>query len=466
MPIRPPRSLLCTVLAAALGLLLAAKPGPGRAQALEAPEEFTRILFVFDASGSMFSEWQGEYKIDIAKRILVQLADSLSQVPNLDIALRIYGHQYPAGQKNCRDTKLEVPFIATEPAREIRETLQGIRPKGITPIARSLERAASDFPSRPLGKNVIILITDGKEECNGDPCAVAEALLQKGVRLKPFVIGLNMNNFAEAYDCMGRYYNVRDPNTFKTIMQKVVTQAVNKTTAQVNLLDGRGRPTETDVAMTFYEHQTGRVRYRLMHTLNAAGQPDTFELDLASDYDLVVHTLPPVRKKNIHLKGGQHNVIELDAPQGKLSIQVNGDAFFQCVVRRKNKSRIVDAQPVNSEQKYIVGLYDVEILSLPPIVKRDVLISQGQTQTIQVPEPGELTINKRGAMVASLYREESNGQDRWVTRLKQGELQERFAILPGNYVIVYRRAGADQTESTQTHSFMMPAGGSKSIYLK
>ena len=53
-----------------------------------------------------------------------------------------------------------------------------IKAKGTTPIARSLEEAASDFP-RENSRNIVILITDGKEECGMDPCAVSRLFAKK-----------------------------------------------------------------------------------------------------------------------------------------------------------------------------------------------------------------------------------------------------------------------------------------------
>ncbi|MBK9638483.1 MAG: hypothetical protein IPO63_11975 [Bacteroidetes bacterium] len=50
--------------------------------------------------------------------------------------------------------------------------MEEISPSGTTPIARSLEECGGDFP-KSQARNIIILITDGIEECNGDPCAVS-----------------------------------------------------------------------------------------------------------------------------------------------------------------------------------------------------------------------------------------------------------------------------------------------------
>ena len=67
------------------------------------------------------------------------------------------------------------------------------QPKGTTPIAYSLEKSGADFPECANCRNIIILITDGEEECEGDPCAVSAALQSKGIVLKPFVIGVGLD---------------------------------------------------------------------------------------------------------------------------------------------------------------------------------------------------------------------------------------------------------------------------------
>ena len=77
-----------------------------------AQDEVTRILFVLDASNSMNKKWGNESRFVTAKRIVSRSVDSLRGIPNLEIALRVYGHQSPitANYQDCADTKLEVPF--------------------------------------------------------------------------------------------------------------------------------------------------------------------------------------------------------------------------------------------------------------------------------------------------------------------------------------------------------------------
>ena len=112
------------------------------------PVQLTRILFVFDASQSMSGTWESDEKINIARQILTDIVDSLEHVNNVQMALRVYGHQSPVPPQDCSDTKLEVPFGPNNAAK-IREKLRYITPKGTTPIAHSLALAVTDFTALP-----------------------------------------------------------------------------------------------------------------------------------------------------------------------------------------------------------------------------------------------------------------------------------------------------------------------------
>ena len=242
----------------------------------------TRIEFVFDASFSMFGQWQSGMKMDIAKRMLTEFLDSIQNVPNLEIAFRVYGHQVPLRpERSCTDTKLEVPFGRNN-AAAIKNRLKSIVPKGTTPIAYTPEQCGGDFPSASSAniRNIIILITDGIEECDGDPCAVSLALQKKGIVLKPFVIGIGLDqSYLNTFGCIGKVYDASSESNFKNILNIVISQALNNTTVQVNLNDQIGRPTETDVNMTFYDGNNGIIRYNYMHTINNKGVPDTLIIE-------------------------------------------------------------------------------------------------------------------------------------------------------------------------------------------
>ncbi|MEZ5011180.1 MAG: VWA domain-containing protein [Bacteroidales bacterium] len=213
--------------------------------------EKTRILFVLDCSQSMAGLWGDDKKINIARKFLGRTIDSLGTYPDVEMALRVYGHQSVVPPQDCNDTRLEVPF-APNNGYAIKRKMANLSPKGTTPIANSLSRAASDFPPCEECRNVIILITDGIEACDGDPCEVARELQQKGIILKPFVIGIGLDpEFEKSFECLGNLYNGSTEERFEEVLEIVITHGPNETTLQVNLLDAYGNPSETNIPLPF-----------------------------------------------------------------------------------------------------------------------------------------------------------------------------------------------------------------------
>ena len=432
----------------------------------------TRILFVFDASFSMYGQWQTGMKMDIAKKMLGEFLDSLVSLDHLEVAFRVYGHQHGLRpQRDCQDTKLEVPFNADIKAnvKAIKRKLQDIVPKGTTPIAYSLEQCGADFPTvgGPDVRNIIILITDGIEECDGDPCAVSLALQKKGIVLKPFIIGVGLDeSFKNAFGCIGKFFDATNEESFKNILNIVISQALNNTTAQVNLLDQIGHPSETDVNMTFYDEATGVLKYDWIHTINNKGLPDTLIIDPIGTYHLVVHTIPPVEKHDITLVAGKHNIIAVNAPQGLLNLKVayNNYKGLHCIVRKHGEMQTLVVQDFMQTEKYIVGKYDLEVLTLPRLYLNNIDIAQSKTTTIEIPQAGMAIVTKPSDGYGSVYLEEK-GQLTWVTNLQETGLQENIVLQPGNYRIQWRARNARESVYTLMRKFKVESGSSISVKL-
>tara|TARA_R110002050_G_scaffold300621_3_gene471030 strand:- start:4251 stop:5633 length:1383 start_codon:yes stop_codon:yes gene_type:complete len=428
--------------------------------------QLTRILFIYDGSNSMNGQWEGQSKHITAKNLLNTALDSLRDVQNLQVALRVYGHSksYLSGQE-CNDTKLEVPFKDGN-FDAIRKKLSEIRPKGTTPIALSLERSGDDFPKCKNCRNIIILITDGIEECNGDPCAVSLALQKNGIILKPFVIGLGLkDDFKEQFKCVGNYFDVTSPEVFGNVLDIVISQALNATTAQVNLLDSYEEPTETNVPMMFVNPLYNDVEYHYMHTMNARGNPDTIYIDPSIKYDLYVYTVPQIIKKGVEISPAIHNIIAVDAPQGALNILVNTrsiQALPMAIVRKAGHMETVNAQPVGTTQNYLVGKYDLEILTLPRTYLTNVEITQSTTTKIELPNNGQISLirNYKGYGAIFVRR---NGEMEWVLDLNKNTKSETVKLLPGNYRVMYRAGIDHNSKNTKWKDFTIKSGASTVI---
>jgi len=346
-------------------------------------------------------------KINIARNLLIKVLDSLQSIPNLEVALRLYGHQYLFPPQVCNDTKLEVPF-GKDNFIKIKNKLNSITPKGTTPIAFSLEQAINDFTPCIECRNVVVLITDGIEECGGDPCLASEALQRGGIVLKPFIIGIG-TNFEKAFNCVGIYFDATSEDKFSNALHVVVSRVLNPTTCQVNLLDANDRPTETNINMTFYDTYTGKIRYNFIHTLNSYGQPDTLTIDPLSTYNIVVHTIPPVEVDSIRLNPGIHTIIPVNVPQGYLILKMNTmNANLKAVntiVRREGSMETINVQEIDQSERYITGTYDLEILSLPRFKASNIKIMQSHTTTVDIPVPGIAVLQKAVRGYGSLFLE-------------------------------------------------------------
>lgn len=434
-------------------------------------QPLTRILFVFDCSYSMFGQWQSGMKMDLSKKLLSEFLDSIRGTENLELAFRAYGHQVPLRpQRSCTDTKLEVPF-GKDNITAIKNRIKTLVPKGTTPIAYTLEQCGDDFPSPSSSsvRNIVILITDGIEECDGDPCAVSLALQKKGIVLKPFVIGVGLDqSYINSFGCIGKFYDASSETSFKNILSIVISQALNNTSVQVNLNDQIGRPTETDVNMTFYDEESGAIRYNYMHTINHRGVPDTLIIDPIGTYKMVVHTIPPVEKTGIELVPGKHNIIAVDAPQGYLNLKMSGSTDYSknlnCIIRRNEDMQTLHIQNFNTTEKFIVGKYDLEILTLPRIKVNKVDIAQNKTTYIEIPQAGSVFIAKPSEGPGSLYVEEKNKMV-WVCNLTSNLTNENIILQPGRYRVEFRPKNAKETIYTIEKMFKVESGTSTSIKL-
>ena len=433
----------------------------------------TRILFIFDGSASMNGMWLQDgqakgQKFTVASRILRESVDSLNNVENLEMALRVYGHQkyYGKGQ-DCDDTKLEVPF-GKRNASKIKQSLGAIRPKGTTPIALTLEKSADDFPPCANCRNIIILITDGEEECGGDPCAVSLALQKKGIVLKPFIIGVALNvEFRSVFECVGSFYDATDEKSFKDVLEIVISQALNNTSAQVNLLDTDGNPTETDVNMTFYDYNIQKIHYNMIHTMNHFGNPDTLSIDPIPTYKVVAHTIPPVFVDSVKLTPGKHNIIGIKAPQGYLNLRmlgINEKERPETIIRKKGESKTLHIQQFNTTEKYICGKYDLEILTLPRTYISDVEIKQSHTAKVEIPQPGLASFTSLSKGYGSIYKE-NNGILEWVCNLPSDATRISLRLQPGHYRAVFRPKSAHETIFTVEKKFKVVSGSSVAIKL-
>ncbi|MCO6187043.1 VWA domain-containing protein [Rhizobium sp. L1K21] len=154
-------------------------------------------VLILDASGSMWGQLsEGRTKIEVARDVLGGFFSSRDATVPLGIIA--YGHNRKG---DCSDIEVLAPVGPTDTA-SMSARLNQLNPKGKTPLGQSLRMAAGLIP-RTSEEADIVLVTDGLETCDVDPCAVADELVGEGIKIRAHVVGFGLKpEEAEALSCV------------------------------------------------------------------------------------------------------------------------------------------------------------------------------------------------------------------------------------------------------------------------
>ncbi len=434
-------------------------------------DEPTRLLFVFDASNSMNAFWGGTRKMEAATRLLGEALGELYGIEGLELGLRVYGHQttFVQGEQDCDDTELVVP-ISTGNNLLIRQALKRLQARGTTPIAHSLELAASDFADTD-GRNVIILITDGIEACDGDPCSVSRALQSRNVIVKPFIIGIGLDDqFKDTFRCVGNYFDATDTQMFQEVLDIVIEQAMHDTTVEVDLVAKSASPSnpaefETNVAISFEDRHSGLTLERFIHTLNGLGNPDTLHVDPVPTYRVTAHTIPPMVQDSIRLHPREHNrVIFPNAGQGILQPDFARDernpyGNLPVDIFVSGECDAIHTMEMGTDVKVLNGRYDLRFATVPPTLVEGVQVGTGRVVPVTIALPGDLVLDTKTSGYGAIL------DDQGVTVIKfdAGNPSGRYVLQPGRYHLVFRARGAQSTELSVQRTFSITSGNTTNL---
>lgn len=158
---------------------------------LSMAQERPNTILVLDASGSMWGQIDGVNKIVIARDVVGRLLADFPEDENL--GLTVYGHRR---RGDCTDIETIVA-PATGTAGAIAEAVNGVNPRGKTPMTDAVI-AAAEALRYTEERATVILVSDGIETCNPDPCAAARALEEAGVDFTAHVVGFDVADDPEA----------------------------------------------------------------------------------------------------------------------------------------------------------------------------------------------------------------------------------------------------------------------------
>lgn len=145
------------------------------------------VVLVFDSSRSMRDKLGDATRMQVAQTAVAELLAGWDR--DIHLGLTAYGHE---SDKSCRDIDALVPVSRVDPGKIVAE-VKRLQPRGMTPITSALEDAAQQL-RYAKNKATIILVSDGLENCQRDPCKRAQELEKMGRDLTVHVVGFGIDD--------------------------------------------------------------------------------------------------------------------------------------------------------------------------------------------------------------------------------------------------------------------------------
>ena len=236
-------------LAAAVVSSLLAAPAAASADDSHGVEEPPPVMVVLDASGSMKEQVTGGgTKMVAAKDAVHTLVKQLPDEASMGLA--VYGTATGSSEAEkaagCKDVKV-VHDVGPLDRSALNTAVDGVRPRGYTPIGQSLRTAADALPAE--GPRSIVLVSDGEDTCAPpDPCEVAEELAQRGVDLRIHAVGFDVDGAArQQLSCVaqvtgGEYVDAKDAGSLNDALERIGRQVLRTYEAVGTPVTGTRQP--------------------------------------------------------------------------------------------------------------------------------------------------------------------------------------------------------------------------------
>ncbi|HUP18316.1 MAG TPA: hypothetical protein VM778_00020 [Gemmatimonadota bacterium] len=363
---------------------LAGVGGPSAARAQDMPAGAPGpIEIVLDASGSMNGRIGGREKMGIAKEFLLALRSGLSEEGDPPpMGLRVYGAGSHRLRRDCSDTRLLTR--TSDPSEALLEDLEAVAPLGVSPLAYTLREAAAD------SARVYVLIADGGDNCEGDPCPVwtRAAARRGGPRLRLHVVAIGAEpDDLEGLRCLSRsssgtFLTIDAPGEVASAAERLALIVRNEGVLDVRLsVAGEAfgapvrmlRPLTGEVVRAFVARAARRVP--------------------AGMYTVVIETAPPDTLERVLVLPGERVEIER-SDYGRLVVETAGtDGAPPVSVRATAGGPELRYGQAGQPVILRAGAYDVQVnLGDTLAIREGVQVSAGRTTRVVLggTEPGSL----------------------------------------------------------------------------
>lgn len=236
-----------------------------------------KAIIVLDASGSMWGQVSGQPKMKIAKDVVGDLLKTWD--PKVELGLTVYGHRR---KDDCSDIE-SVVRVGPLQHESFLKAVRDLNAKGKTPLSAAVKLAAEELKYTE-GKATVILVSDGIETCDLDPCQVGQELEATGVDFTAHVVGFDVSKPEEvkqlrclAENTGGKFFSASNASSLGEALREA-TQEVSRKKTGVELVavnQPGGRPLER-ISWTVYEIDDNGGRGKGLR--HAGGQMPTVEL--------------------------------------------------------------------------------------------------------------------------------------------------------------------------------------------
>ena len=334
-----------------------------------AEESDTRppIIFIYDASGSMWGQVAGKTKMEIASEVLANTVNGLPE--NQQIGLVAYGHR---NKGDCRDVEFLVDVSeGTKPA--FISALHTIKPLGMTPLAYAAS-IVIDSLRKAKTNATVILVTDGIESCDGDICTVVTEAKNEGIDFRLHIIGFGLvDEETGQLKCAakageGRYFPASDAADLGAVLNEATVATVDQPKNNVSVYTVKnGEP--IDALVEAYDRVGKRNPIRVRTYRDTA----YFYLP-TSTYNFEVRPLEGSDMKTVTITGIEsredsliHEEISFDGGKLGISITNNGnywDAMVKVIDQNGQVAASVRTYSSTKEMEVNPGSYTITIQAL------------------------------------------------------------------------------------------------------
>lgn len=229
-------------------------PAPGSLSVVSGDEPAVAgsvVHMIFDASGSMLRRMEGGRRIEVARSIAREVI--AERIPSdIPVALRAFGHTQPG---SCETELLVSPSPGNH--ADVLAAVEGIQAINLarTPLAASLAAVAGDLSDFEGERQLVVMLTDGEETCDGDVEAELERLTDSGVDVRLNIVGFHIDQaalrdeFARLAEMGGGvYFDTRDGEGLQQALSRAVAAEFTVRDA-AGAMVARGRVDEDPVVL-------------------------------------------------------------------------------------------------------------------------------------------------------------------------------------------------------------------------